>query len=106
MAKQTPKFSPDELEDIQASYRDAADREQQIGILAELYAVKKADICKALGVPVPEEKPKHRKYSQETREAVVRAVLIDGMTHKEAGEKYGVLKGTVHFWVQRAQREV
>nr|WP_297175141.1 hypothetical protein [uncultured Agathobaculum sp.] len=44
-------FSPTELADIQADYRNAASQKKQIGILADLYACTRQDIERALDLP-------------------------------------------------------
>ena len=102
MAKE---FTKDELADIQASYRDAADPKKQISILADLYAVPRAEICRVLGIDDPSAKPKKlRTYDKSVKDAVVRAVLIDNEPRREVSERFGVPIGNINAWVQKAKK--
>lgn len=101
MAKE---FTKDELADIQASYRDAADPKKQIGILADLYAVPRAEICRVLGIDDPKPK-KLRTYDKSVKDAVVRAVLIDKEPRSEVAERFGVPKGNIDVWVAKAKKQ-
>ena len=51
-------FAPDELTEIRDSYRNAADQNKQIGILADLHDCTVQDIQRALGLPVTSTKSK------------------------------------------------
>lgn len=103
MAKE---FTKDELADIQASCLNAADPKKQIGILSELYAVPRAEICRALGIDDPAAKPKKlRTYDKSVKDAVVRAVLIDHEPRGEVAERFGVPKGNVNAWCAKAKKQ-
>lgn len=103
MAKE---FTKDELADIQASYRDAADPKKQIGILADLYAVPRAEICDALGIegPKPKAPKKPRTYDKTVKDAVVRAVLLDNEPRAEVAERFGVPIGNINVWIAKAKK--
>lgn len=103
MAKE---FTKDELADIQASYRDAADPKKQISILADLYAVPRAEICSVLGIDDPSAKPKKklRTYDKSVKDAVVRAVLLDNEPRTEVAERFGVPIGNINVWVAKAKK--
>lgn len=103
-------FSTEEISDIQASYRDAANQRKQIGILADLYNVTREDICGVLDIedPTPSGKRPYKpraSYEQSVKDGVVRSVLLDHMTHKEVAERFGVPLGNVNKWVQKAKKK-
>ena len=104
MAKE---FTKDELADIQASYRDAADPKKQISILADLYAVPRAEICRVPGIDDPSAKPKKklRTYDKSVKDAVVRAVLLDNEPRTEVAERFGVPIGNINAWVAKAKKQ-
>lgn len=103
MAKE---FTKNELADIQASYRDAADPKKQISILADLYAVPRAEICRVLGIDDQAAKAKKlRTYDKSVKDAVVRAVLIDNEPRSEVAERFGVPKGNIDVWVAKAKKQ-
>lgn len=103
MAKE---FTKDELADIQASYRNAADPKKQISILADLYAVPRAEICRVLGIDEPAAKAKKlRTYDKSVKDAVVRAVLLDNEPRAEVAERFGVPIGNVNAWVAKAKKQ-
>lgn len=100
------KFTAEETEQIQAAYRDAKNKKAQINICAQLYAADPADICRVLGIPNEEpKKPKKlRTYDQSVKDAVVRAVLVEGMTQSAAAEKFGVPCGNIGLWIKNAKK--
>ena len=103
-------FSTEEISDIQASYRDAANQRNQIGILADLYAVTRADICGVLGIedPAPSGKRPYKpraSYEQSVKDDVVRAVLLEHLPYKEVAERFGVPLGNVNKWVSKAKKK-
>ena len=103
MAKE---FTKDELADIQASYHDAADPKKQIGILADLYAVPRAEICRVLGIDDQAAKRKKlRTYDKAVKDAVVRAVLLDNEPRTEVAERFGVPIGNINAWVAKAKKQ-
>lgn len=101
MAKE---FTKNELADIQASYRDAADPKKQISILADLYAVPRAEICRVLGIDDPKPK-KLRTYDKSVKDAVVRAVLLDNEPRAEVAERFGVPIGNINVWCAKAKKQ-
>lgn len=102
-------FTPEQISEIQASYRDAANQKKQIGILADLYDTTENTIRTVLGLPDEPEgarkKRIFRSYDQAVKEAAVRAVLLEGMTNREAAEKFGVPRGNVAVWVANARKK-
>ena len=104
--KLAKEFTKDELADIRASYRDAADPKKQISILADLYAVPRAEICSALGIEdvKPKAPKKLRAYDKSVKDAVVRAVLLDNEPRAEVAERFGVPIGNINAWVAKAKK--
>lgn len=100
-------FTPEQISEIQAAYRDAANPKKQISILADLYAMTKEEICKVLEIEMPAPKPKKvpRSYDQSVKDSVVKAVILDGMTYQQAAERFGVPYGNVNAWVNKARKK-
>ncbi|OUQ41397.1 hypothetical protein B5E65_12235 [Gemmiger sp. An120] len=100
-------FTPEQISEIQAAYRDAANPKKQISILADLYATTKEEICKVLEIEMPAPKPKKvpRSYDQSVKDSVVKAVILDGMTYQQAAERFGVPYGNVNAWVNKARKK-
>lgn len=100
-------FTPEQISEIQAAYRDAANPRKQISILADLYATTKEEICKVLEIEMPAPKPKKvpRSYDQSVKDSVVKAVILDGMTYQQAAERFGVPYGNVNAWVNKARKK-
>lgn len=102
-------FTPVQISEIQASYRDSANPKKQIRILADLYYTTENAIREVLGLPdEPEGNKKKRmfhSYDQAIKEDVVRAVLLEGMTNREAAEKFAVPYGNVSAWVNKARKK-
>lgn len=97
-------FTDAEKREIRAAYRQAKSPGAQGGILADLYACKKEDICQVLELPLPSpQKAKRKSYDQAVRDQVVKAVLLDGDTQQAAAERFGVPAGNVSKWVQRTR---
>lgn len=102
------KLSEEDKSEVRRSYREAADKRKQIGILADLYDVPIADIFKVLGTAINSGaagKRVLRSYDQAVRDDVIKAVLIDGITHAAAAEKYGVPQSNVSNWVSKARKK-
>ena len=101
------KFSDEQVSEIRAAYRDAANPKKQISILADLYATIKEEICKVLEIETPAPKPKKvlRSYDQAVKDSVVKAVMLDGMTYQQAAEHFGVPYGNVSAWVNKARKK-
>lgn len=95
-------FTTEQIGEIRAAYRDAADPKKQIGILADLYCTTKQEICQVLEIEAPPKK-KVRSYDQAVKKDAVKAVLLDGLSYKEAAERYGVPYANVRDWVKRAR---
>lgn len=93
----------EQIGEIRTAYRDAADPKKQIGILADLYCTTRQEICQALEIEAPLKK-KARSYDQAVKKDVVKAVLLEGMSYKDAAEKFGVPYGNVSAWVQAARK--
>lgn len=97
-------FTDAEKNEIRAAYRQAKSPGAQVGILADLYACKKEDICRVLELPLPSpQKAKRKSYDQAVREQAVKAVLLDGDTQQAAAERFGVPRTNVASWVQKAK---
>lgn len=98
-------FTDAEIGEIRTAYRQAKKPAEQIGILADLYACKKEDICQVLEVAATPQKhkAKRKSYDQAVRDQVVKAVLLDGDTQQAAAERFGVPRTNVANWVQRAR---
>lgn len=95
-------FTTEQIGEIRAAYRDAADPKKQIGILADLYCTTKQEICQVLEIEAPPKK-KVRSYDQAVKKDAVKAVLLDGLSYKDAAERYGVPYANVRDWVKRAR---
>lgn len=100
----TTELTSEQIGEIRAAYRDAADPNKQIGILADLYCTTKQEICRVLEIEEPPKK-KARSYDQAVKKDVVKAVLLEGMSYKDAAEKFGVPYGNVSAWVQAARKK-
>lgn len=102
-------LTPEQISEIQAAYRDAAHQKKQIGILADLYDTMENVIREVLGLPVEPNGDKKKRmfhsYDQAIKEDVVRAVLLEGMTNREAAEKFAVPYGNVSAWVNKARKK-
>ena len=102
-------FTPEQISEIQAAYRDAANPKKQIGILADLYDTTENTIREVLGLPAEpdgaKKKRMFRSYDQAVKEDVVKAVLLEGMTNREAAEKFAVPYGNVSAWVNKARKK-
>lgn len=101
------EFTPEQEREIRASYKDAKNPEKQIGILADLYVCKKEDIIEVLRMESASKKAKEplNSYDQAAKDSAVKAVILEGMTHREAAEKYGVPFSNMTKWVQRARKK-
>ena len=102
-------LTPEQISEIQAAYRDSANPKKQIGILADLYDTTENMIREMLGLPAEPDGAKKkrifRSYDQAIKENVVRAVLLEGMTNREAAEKFAVPYGNVSAWVNKARKK-
>lgn len=97
----------EQIWEIRSSYRNAIDPKKQIGILAELYDTSKSEICKALELqPKPRKRGKTpRKYDPALKAAVLNAVLLEGLSYQQAGEKFSVPYGSVAAWGRNERRK-
>ena len=101
------KFSQEDLNEIRASYRQAANKDRQIQILADPHTTDRESICAALGLPLPQKPPKKKKSrscDQSVKDEIVKAVLLDKLSQAQAAEKYGVPGPTIAHWVQKAKQ--
>lgn len=96
---------------VRMLYRQAKKKKKQIGVLAELYACNKEQIEEVLGLsaedvapPVAKVTVNRRRYSSETRAALVKAVLVDGEQIITAASRYSVRKQTAYNWVNAAKQ--
>ena len=97
-------LTSEQIGEIRTAYRDAANPKKQIGILADLYCTTKQEICRVLGIEATPKK-KARSYDQAVKKDVVKAVLLEGVSYKDAAEKIGVPYGNVSAWVQAARKK-
>lgn len=97
-------LTTEQIGEIRTAYRNAADPKKQIGILADLYCTTKQEICRVLGIEEPPKK-KIRSYDQAVKKDVVKAVLLEGVSYKDAAEKFSVPYGNVSAWVQAARKK-
>lgn len=97
-------LTTEQIGEIRVAYRDAADPKKQIGILADLYCTTKQEICRVLGIEEPPKK-KIRSYDQAVKKDVVKAVLLEGVSYKDAAEKFSVPYGNVSAWVRAARKK-
>ena len=97
-------LTTEQIGEIRVAYRDAADPKKQIGILADLYCTTKQEICRVLEIEAPPKK-KARSYDQAVKKDVVKAVLLEGVSYKEAAEKFSVPYGNVSARVQAARKK-
>lgn len=100
----TTELTSEQIGEIRTAYRDAADPKKQIGILADLYCTTRQEICRVLEIEAPPKK-KARSYDQAVKKDVVKAVLLEGMSYKDAAEKFGVPYGNVSAWVQATRKK-
>lgn len=107
-------FEQEELDDIRGLYRDAKDKEAQIGVLCDLYDTDRASIFAALGMTAEAEaeereaerertKPRRKRFSAEEKAAAV-AMVRAGATQREVAEKIGVCEYTICSWMREARR--
>ncbi|MEG2930315.1 MAG: hypothetical protein RR825_00885, partial [Ruthenibacterium sp.] len=109
-------------DEMRALYRGAADKQKQIGILTELYACGRKQVLEVLGVTdeslqAPDATPGKRHYETfagkkkrirtewppAVKDDVCKAVLVEGITQREAAERFGVPVPTVGHWVIKAK---
>ena len=95
-------LTSEQIGEIRTAYREAANPKKHIGILADLYCTTKQEICRVLEIEAPPER-KPRSYDQAVKKDAVKAVLLDGLSYKEAAERYGVPYANVRDWVKRAR---
>ena len=108
-------FEQAELDDIRGLYRDAKDKEAQIGVLCDLYDTDRASIFAALGMTAEAEaeereaerertKPRRKRFSAEEKAAAV-AMVRAGATQREVAEKIGVCEYTLYSWMREARQK-
>lgn len=108
-------FEQAELDDIRGLYRDAKDKEAQIGVLCDLYDTDRASIFAALGMQEDAEreeaaassarqKPRRKRFSAEEKAAAVTMVRA-GATQREVAEKIGVCEYTLYSWMREARQK-
>lgn len=106
----------EEQSEVRMLARRAKDMQAQIKILLEMFPnATRDEICRALGIEnkIAEKKAEseitgmagkaYKSYQQTFKDEVVKSVLIDGISHMEAAEKYGIPKGNVSRWVSAAK---
>ena len=91
--------------EIRTSYRQAADKDKQIEILADLNAVPKSEIERILfgepTTPEPPAKCKRTSLDKETQEKIAREHLEDGVSMKELAEKYGRTTASIRNYINK-----
>ena len=93
-------MSPEQIGEIRMLYRQAADPQKQIRILAELYLCSQAEICRVLGLPV--RRSRWMRYSDEVvREA--RRRVLRGETQRKVARDMGISEGTISIWMHTAR---
>lgn len=108
-------FEQEELDDIRGLYRDAKDKEAQIGVLCDLYDTDRASIFAALGMQEDAEreeaaassarqKPRRKRFSAEEKAAAVTMVRA-GATQREVADKIGVCEYTIYAWMREARQK-
>lgn len=108
-------FEQAELDDIRGLYRDAKDKEAQIGVLCDLYDTDRASIFAALGMTAEAEaaeketerertKPRRKRFSAEEKAAAV-AMVRAGATQREVAEKIGACEYTIYAWMREARQK-
>lgn len=96
-------LTSEQIVEIRTAYREAANPKKQIGILADLYCTTKQEIRKVLGLPETSKKER-RSYGAEEKEKVVKAVLQEGLSHRDAAKRCGVPRGNVAAWVTAEEK--
>lgn len=98
-------LSNDDKGFIRMLYRQSRKKQKQIGVLAELYACSREQIAEVLGLSAEDIAPTNRRrYSSETRAALIEAVLVDGEQIITAARRYSVGKQTAYKWVNAAKK--
>ncbi len=93
-------MTPEQQGEICMLYRQAADPQKQIRILAEMYLCSQAEICRVLGLPV--RRNKRVRYSDEVvKEA--RQRVLQGQTQRKVARDMGISEGTISNWMQTAR---
>lgn len=107
----TAMLSSEDKGSIQALYRGARNKKQQLGILAQLYDCRKADILEALGLEgaqkAEKKKPKPRAKrwkSAAAKLAACRRVLEDGKSCSAVAREIGVSHTAVCMWVKEYKK--
>ena len=93
-------MSPEQIGEIRMLYRQAADPQKQIRILAELYLCSQAEICRVLGLLT--RRNKRVRYSDEVVKEARRRVL-QGQTQRKVARDMGISEGTISNWMQTAR---
>ena len=91
-------------DEVRTRYRQAADKHAQIGILAELNAVKKSDIEKILFGTATTELPPKRKYTrtdEAMQEQIAREFYEGDYVVKELAAKYGISITSVMNYINK-----
>lgn len=107
-------------ENIRRMYKRAENKVERLKILKDLYPsyTKETILAAALHDPFRERdklyeqitkeqnevKKVIRSYDEETKEAAVRAILLDGEKVTTVAERYGISDQTVYNWVKRAKK--
>ena len=112
-------FGAEEMKEIREDWKrnEGLGQKERLERVAQLHACGQKDIARALELEAePDRAPeqgekadvpaKHmrKRADPATRQAVIKDVLLEGMTQAEAAEKYGVPPGTVRTWVWRARK--
>ena len=103
--KRPPKLAIMTEDEVRVRYRQAADKNSQIGILAELNAVDRSFIEEILfgetDETPPPKKSARTRLDAETQEKIAREHLEDGVSVKELAEKYGRTKESIKSYINK-----
>lgn len=108
------KVSKEDREFMQRLYRRAAKPKEQLDIICDLFPYHtKKQIKVVLGLEretkAPEKQKEYnemrRSYDQATKDAVVKDVLLYGISQPQVSEKYGIPISNINRWVTKAIKQ-
>lgn len=82
-----------EAGEIRMWYRQAKDKELQVKILADMFLVPEAEICKVVGIPTAKERMRRK------RQKALQMVRA-GKSREETARTVGVTAPTVRRWLK------
>lgn len=95
---------------ICTEWRDGKNKDRaRVEQLAQLHACAVSEVCEVVGVDPEKYKAGTRRvvnsYGQTVKDDVVKAVLLEGASQKEAAGKFGVPAVNVSAWVRKAKEK-